>query len=172
MLLKEDDHHPSLEIVLNFVNVADTKYLSNSSYNFKKANFQGLYELLFNSDWSFLVNCNNVETACSLFYDKLNNIFSMSVPKNCRFKKRRYPPWFGSEIVHKLKVKWKLWVRYKRSKNVECYNDFKILRAEIKQEIKLSYLVYIHNIENKIHSYPNFFWQLYATLKKRILFQE
>ena len=50
-------------------------------YNFRKANFPLLYELLLTENWSILERCDNVDDARQLFYNKLYMIFDLTVSK-------------------------------------------------------------------------------------------
>nr|CAI5824104.1 unnamed protein product [Callosobruchus analis] len=68
-LVSEDAHHPSLSVVCN-MNGAIYNELTATAYNFKKANFIGLYNALTYIDWSFLSKTDDINSMCYLFYQK------------------------------------------------------------------------------------------------------
>ena len=81
-VLTEDLHHPALLITYS----AKTSKLErnnckthvNNSYvfwNFRKANIPLLYNTLEKVDWSTLKNFNDVDEACSHFYNILHSLF-------------------------------------------------------------------------------------------------
>jgi len=72
-LVNIDYHHSALSLNLNTkVDQSSVKQNITINYNFFKANFYQLYEKLCDSDWSSLKNCNNVEEAINIFYDRVN----------------------------------------------------------------------------------------------------
>ena len=71
-LVPEDKYHPGLDIIFSLRQdkscpfVPDFKF---RNYNFKKANFELMYELFFDTNWSAVYNCEEVNLACSKFYE-------------------------------------------------------------------------------------------------------
>nr|CAI5849618.1 unnamed protein product [Callosobruchus analis] len=59
-------------------------------YNFRKANYLGLYSELLEQYWQFLKTCYDVDIALKMFYDKLYHILDKHVPLY-RTYKRQYP---------------------------------------------------------------------------------
>lgn len=105
-LVAIDPHHPAIVASLKLVTKESRIKLdpSNVRYNFSKANFLLLYELLQNSNWNNLNNCAEPDEAVNLFYDILNNCIERSVPK-AKFKNNKYPPWFDSDLIRLVKLK-------------------------------------------------------------------
>lgn len=159
-LVKEDNHHPA--IVINF-NLAAEKNdslptnLLNKTYNFKKANFHGLYEALLVIDWSFLETFTDVNVACSEFYKMLYSILDLYVPyyKN---KRCNYPSWYTSDIIRNLKLKYTYLKKFRATNNQYFYQEFSRLRALIKNQVSIAYENYLSNVENSISTNPNNFW--------------
>jgi hypothetical protein len=115
VLLSEDLHHSSLLMNLS-LNVSTVKSFSNKNFkrwNFRKADFHMLYKKIASTEWSFLEDCTNVDIACSLFYNKFNNLLDTCVPKTCSGYNGCYPPWFNSSIIKNIKRKWQIWRQYK-----------------------------------------------------------
>ena len=66
-LIKEDNYHPSLSVQLTIQADKYNNFQSNAihkKYNFKKANFPRLYELLIQTDWTFLNKFSEINAAC------------------------------------------------------------------------------------------------------------
>jgi hypothetical protein len=116
ILTAEDPHHPSLCITLKHVSIANRSFcnLKYKQWNFKKANIQQLYDNLSKINWSFLHNCDNVNYACLLFYNKLYSVFDTCVAKTHCGSSKSFPPWFTANIIKMIKCKWQLWRSYKK----------------------------------------------------------
>lgn len=163
---KEDPFHPTLEIELSLINSFKTCPLNaNSYYNFKKANFFGLYSTLREIDWNCLDNVSNVEQAVDIFYENLYTTIDTFVPKSVN-KKNKYPPWFTPEIILDIRAKKRNHRLYKKTKLLQCLTDFKFLRTKIKKDIKVAYRGYIQNVERNMQRDPKEFWNFIKSKKK------
>ena len=170
VLLDEDHHHPSLEIFIKHKLSSKEKKICNGnfkSYNFRHADFALLYDMLLNVDWSFLKDITDPNKATLQLYSRLDKIFEVCVPMTKRFNKRQYPPWFTVNIKQMLKLKWKFWLKYKRFRDPAVYSKFKILRSQIKIEIKNAYNVYLEKTESNIQSDPTQFWSFVHRLRSQ-----
>lgn len=90
-LVTEDKHHPALFISLSLSTQHHNSFpvkLSHKCYNFKKANFPGLYNELFVTDWTFLTEFNSINLACDAFYTKFYAILDNHVPQYITKKKQ------------------------------------------------------------------------------------
>ena len=59
-------HHPALEILINYKQTFykfPEKY--HTSFNFRKADFNRLYNDLLNTNWSFLDTVSDADVACT-----------------------------------------------------------------------------------------------------------
>ena len=157
-LLTEDLHHPPLDVSITINTSQSENFPCNSTeiYNFKKADFPQLYELLFKIDWSFLNELTDVNNACSEFYSKLNDIFDKTVPKYVP-KQPKYPPWYTNNIVRDIKKKGILWKKYKQTKNNNIYREFSDIRKKIKDELKQAHENYLLKIQDNIKNDPKKF---------------
>ena len=142
-LVPEDPRHPPLDLYFSLQSDHNRHSGNNKpSFNFKKADFNKLYDDLCNIDWSYLSSFSHVNGACTQLYDKLNSVFLQSVPKTTP-KNTSYPPWFTGAIVKDIKQKSRLWNLYKGNNEVHYFNQFKALRSKIKRTL---------NLLKKIHS--------------------
>nr|CAH7757459.1 unnamed protein product [Callosobruchus chinensis] len=105
--VKEDDYHPALLILPKVFYKKQkifTRGAGNLLYNFRRANFHGLYDAILHTDWSFLSHFFDVDAAVQVFYDKLYEILDMYVPKS-KVMKRQFPFWYTSNIIKNIKLK-------------------------------------------------------------------
>ena len=84
-------------------------------FSFRKANFPAMYQLFQNVDWNDLDDFNDVNIAVRHFYNKVNSIFEICVPKVSSRKK--YPVWFNKAIIKDIKTKDKLRIKSRKSNN-------------------------------------------------------
>lgn len=159
-LVKEDDYHPALNICIDLKVAKQGNFPPNrefKSYNFKKANFPELYNVLSSVDWTFMRNVTSVDYALDMFYNTLYNIFDIYVPL---YKQRntQYPKWFNHDIIHIIKLKSKYHKKYISEGRIRDLNEFKRLRALAKIKIDEAYKQYMNNIENWLIAEPKSFW--------------
>ncbi|XP_063909845.1 uncharacterized protein LOC135127332 [Zophobas morio] len=159
----DDVHHPSLCIVIKSVIPLDQSFPINNleQYDFRKANFPVLYDMLYSCNWDFLDTDGSVDEICSLFYAKLHEIFDLAVPKfkiKLSTNRRQYPPWFNQEIRNAIRTKYSLHKLYKKYKTAHYYNLFKFHRSKCKVLIQNAYRMYMRKIENNISIDPKSFW--------------
>lgn len=105
-LVPEDSYHPSLIIDIS-TSIQYTNFSANTSqksYNFKKANYQALYNDLLNTDWYVLQNFNDVDSALDEFYSKFYSILDLHVPQY-NYRSQCYPKWYSKEIITNIKKK-------------------------------------------------------------------
>lgn len=166
-LVREDVFHPAL-FVIPKINLKSKNFIHNVShkaYNFRKANYLTLYNSLLDVNWEFLHSTSNINEACDKFYDKLYEMFDMHVPmyKN---SKRKFPKWYNSDIILNIRKKSKHLEKYKLYKSGYDLEEFKRLRALIKQQVDLAYREYMLNVQSSIISDSQQFWS-YAQSKKQ-----
>ncbi|KAF9411861.1 hypothetical protein HW555_009466 [Spodoptera exigua] len=101
-LVPIDEYHPPIEVLIRFpcgsvatpVPSSSSAPLSTSSrcsWNWRKADLQGLYTALQHLDWSELFLFNDIEIAIDIFYTNLYNCISLYVPvKTDRMKDSKW----------------------------------------------------------------------------------
>ena len=97
-----------------------------------------MYEKLLLVDWSVFNNFNTVEEAVSKFYQILDEIFQMHVPRKVTYV-GNYPNWFNGSIIKIVKQKKSAWKKYSKTKSPDDYLTFKTLRTQLKSKIKDAY---------------------------------
>nr|CAI5854110.1 unnamed protein product [Callosobruchus analis]CAI5854565.1 unnamed protein product [Callosobruchus analis] len=159
-LVVENMYHPSLSITCYTKSNHDNSFKANSlqnSYNFRKANFIGLYNALTYINWSFLTETNDVNIMCDLFYNMLYHTLNMYVPKYTKYK-RSYPKWYTAEIIRNIKRKHSLHRTFVRTKRSEDYVELSNLRPLVKQQIASSFDAYIQRIQDELIGDSSRFW--------------
>ncbi|KAJ8980525.1 hypothetical protein NQ317_008322 [Molorchus minor] len=158
-LLREDAYHPALIINLYDLSSKESVILPNDNkcYNFKKANYPELYNTILETDWSYLINLDDINDAVHEFYRKLYEIFDAHVPLYRNFK-HKYPHWYNSIIIKNIKKKAKALKKYKRTHNNIYLEEFKTLRSTIKEQVRAAYDNYISEIQSDISHAPKQFW--------------
>jgi hypothetical protein len=126
-------------------------------FNFRKANLLGLYDCIANCDWSFLHAVNDVNVAVGLFYEKLYDMFRQFVPLN-RANSSHYPVWYTTDIIRKLKHKFKVFKKYKKTKSRSTLIEFRTLRRDLKISNNAAYHEYISTVEQQLTHDPRCFW--------------
>lgn len=166
ILVREVRHHPALVCLSRSVSKSEKNKITemNVFYNFRKANFFGLYNSLCHIKWDFLDNIRNCDEACEAFYQKLYDCFDQFVPRT-KQTKRRYPTWFTSDIIKDVKKKGKLWQKYKHNRDPTVLTTFQHLRSKIKKDIQNSFKAYCLRLQEQIKTNPSNFWQFIKTKK-------
>lgn len=165
-LVREDSHHPTLNISVNIdlPNVTNLQCSGESVYNFSRADFMNMYHLLRNAPWDSLSEYRDVNAAFDEFYRIITDVFNITVPKTIR-RSGNYPPWFTYDIIKNLKIKsryHKLWKNYA----LTCYyKKFSNVRAKLKSDMKLAYKNYIATAECNIRNDPKQIWSFVNSRK-------
>lgn len=164
-LVPEDAYHPTLAIKfdppsLSYQNINFPTNSQNKSYNFRKANFPLLYQLISETDWGFLAAFTDVNEAVSAMYVKLYGLLDRAVPPFRPQKhKYSYPCWYTGDIIRQLKEKSRLHNKWKISKSATDFNNFKALRTSIKIKIDTAYRDFVTESEVSIVNDPKKFWK-------------
>nr|CAI5867365.1 unnamed protein product [Callosobruchus analis] len=168
-LVKKDAHHPSLSLLCNIKVDHERPFTVseiNTAYNFKRANFVGLYNALTYIDWSFLNVSKDVNDMCDSFYNKLYRLLDLYVPRYIK-KNHKYPVWYSREIIRDIKTKNNLRRGFKRNRSPGVFEEFSRVRKLVKQQISDSYKLYLQNVQNDIISNSNRFWSFIHSKSNR-----
>lgn len=93
--------HKSFELVLKIPRNSKVK---RSIYNFKKADWSGLKELLSHTPWDMAFVHNDVNESFSLWCDLFSSAVNEHIPK-CTRRNTTDHPWIDSEILTTIKKK-------------------------------------------------------------------
>lgn len=156
----EDLHHPALEFSVSLHTKAIKPCNPNKDYfyNFSKANFLSLYELIRDSDWSNLDNFEDPDLWTEHFYHLINTALDASVPKTLR-RKRKYPVWYSKDIISLIKVKDRNRKKYQKT-GLKLFADaFKQNRSTLKSLIDNAYKTYLEKVQESVVTDAQNFWR-------------
>ena len=169
-LINEDLHHPSLRVNTLITDNRHINFSGNNNnikkFNFRRADYPNLYAELLLTDWHFLNSCTDVNLACDMFYDRLTNIFEKHVPTYINHK-RKYPPWYTSEIINNIKLKNYYRKKHKQTKLVNHLEQFKRLRSLVKADIQVAYKLYLDRVESNVKNDSKYFWNYIHSKKQQ-----
>ncbi|XP_063920879.1 uncharacterized protein LOC135135671 [Zophobas morio] len=160
-LVPEDVHHPSLLIEILIETESKVKLLGNQSctkYNFRKANFQELYNAFCSLDWSYLEKIRDVEIAVDGFYDKIYQLFDNYVPK-CPITTSKFPIWFTRDIIVCIREKQRYLKLYKKFKFALYKDKVSNLRKIIRKKTREEYQKFLKVAEDTIQTDPKNLWK-------------
>ena len=158
-----DAHHPPIEINLH---VHKPTYLPANQpqrFAFRKLNYYDLIEQLNSIDW-FNELVGDVDLMTQRFYQLLNVVIARHTP--LKHQPGQYPVWFSCSVVHMLDRKRQLHREYKRTGDINVYNEFKKLRTAVKMKITRCHRKYLLSVENEMTSHMKQFWQYTKSLRK------
>jgi hypothetical protein len=155
---KLDLYHPSFNIdILDLYN----KPLKNNRslrFNFYKCDYSKINMYLKEIDWENLLNIGDINKAIDIFYNRLNECFSLFVPI-LQSKNESYPIWYSSALIKILREKAKLHRRWKKYLNPRDYDEFSLLRARQKRVQDECFHRFTQNTETYIKRSPKIFWK-------------
>ena len=169
-LVNVDEHHPVLNISLEFINKnsINLKYLSDYKYDkfdFYNSNYNMINEKISLMNWDDLFKEKNINEDIEIFYKTLFEIIDEFTPKKV-VKFSPFPKWFDKEIINLIKKKKKLHKIYKIFGDINSYRNFAELRTLCKNKAKEKYKNYISRIENNISTNSKFFWNYISDNKR------
>ncbi|CAK1596411.1 unnamed protein product [Parnassius mnemosyne] len=178
-LVNIDQYHPMLDINITFPgfwiasNVSSLQQVTprsntNIDWNWRKADFQGLYRTLIEIDWSDLLTISDINCAVQLFYDKLYEIINLFVPIKKQLSNNQryiYPNWYNVEIIKNIKNKHFHHKQFKKEGKEFNKAMFIYYREKVKKLIDCEYRKYMTVLQKNIIDDPVQFWK-YVKEKK------
>lgn len=178
-LVNIDQYHPMLDIIITFPGFWISSRVSspqqvtprsntNTDWNWRKADFQGLYRTLIEIDWSDLLRISDINCAVQLFYDKLYEIINLFVPIKKQLSDNQryiYPKWYNVEIIKNIQNKHFHHKRFKKEGKEFNKAMFIYYREKVKKLIDCEYRKYMTVLQKNIIDDPVQFWK-YVKEKK------
>ncbi|XP_013161502.1 PREDICTED: uncharacterized protein LOC106113323 [Papilio xuthus] len=135
-------------------------------YYYVDADYAIINENINSHDWLDILQGYPVNTACMVFYEKLNEIIKSNVPVRPA-KSTNYPIWFNRPLIHIFKDKEKAWIKWKKYNSIAHYEEFSILRKRFKTLSKQCFNNYIAAIEDSLKQDVKKFWSFIKTTNKK-----
>lgn len=155
----EDPHHPALtlSVTYNVTHFKKFKYSEAPRFNFKRANYIKLYDLLLVTNWSSVVECDDVDQACNVLYNIINGYFEECIPVTAA-RNSSFPLWYSFETRRLIRVK-RHYLNLSRSSALREYKDkFRDLRKQVRYSIERDFKLYIDEVNNSIQADPRKLW--------------
>ena len=159
----DSDHHP-----LTFKLHARMRRPDNvrrKVYCYKRADFQGLKDMLQSIPWDVVTSDACINTSLDLFLDTVFSAIDQYIPQ-IKLKRRSRPPWINKEIMKLVRKKKRLWKRLKSSGSQDLFRRFKELRKKTKRLINHSYSQYLQSLSDKLQDNPKHFWSFHSMKSK------
>ena len=163
-LVNVDVFHVPLEfkVELEYVH---KKFEKIMFYNYKKANYESIFNKLSLIDWENSINNTDININVHKFYDILNKIISEDVPKTLLIKDK-FPKFFSKKLKRLIKIKKIYQKKYKATKKFYHYQKFNKYRKYCKYIYNLEYNKFIENIENEVKTNQIPYWSYIGNKKK------
>lgn len=165
-----DKYHPPLDICIETARPVEDATLepsnidSSTDWNFSKADFPKLYELVEKINWDTVLSEKDVDRATERMYNLLYECFDLCIPKK---NSRRYPTWYTYDIIRDLKRKCQIHKIWKQTNDQHVYSFFKAIRADIKLRLSAAYMRHIDHIETNLSNDPRAFWKHINNLRSK-----
>ena len=158
------DHFP-VSFNIKLLSGRPRKSVSRKNYNFKKADFTALNELLKYIPW----NCAFLEEDVDICTERVNDLLlaaaDMCIP-TFTVKKKTNPPWITKEVLNKIKKKKRLWRKLKAHPSEILSRKFKELRRSVKQLVRSEYKRYLEHLSSQLKVNPKRFWSYHSIKSK------
>jgi len=155
----KSDHYTLIFDILMKIEVAKTP--SRLTYNFKRANYEGIRNELTNTN---LLSGNDiqegttiVDSMWSTFKYNLLTIIHRYVPQ-VRITNPNSAPWIDHEVIKLSQKKKRAYNKAKRSKSTSKWEKFKKIRNAVKRLTETKYKAYIMDLAGNLSSNPRKFW--------------
>lgn len=100
-------------------------------YIFEDANWEEYKALTKIND----INSNTLQERLDLLHTTINNAVPQCIPQKCILHKNKQVPWWNSIIAELIKNRKSMIRKYKKTKLQEYFQEYKKLRAKVRQEI-------------------------------------
>ena len=134
-------------------------------YNYKKANFTELIELLTYVPWNCAFLEDDVDCCADNVKDLLLTAADMCIP-HFTVKRKTNPPWINKDVLHLIKKKKKLWRQLKAEPSESLSKKFKDLRSKTKKKIRSEYYKYLWHLSGVLKENPKRFWSYHSIKSK------
>lgn len=167
-LVRVDAYHPPVCYTVTF-QTNNTPLPQNSVpiYRFTEGKYDLINSEINNIDWHSLLNNLSAELATDIFYEHIYNIIKKCVPSRPR-KTSEFPIWFTRPLIRIFKNKNKLWIKWKKYKNISDYEIFSLYRERFKKLSAKCFNDYIGSIEDGLKDDIKLFWSYVHHKKNKV----
>ncbi|KAJ8272727.1 hypothetical protein GJAV_G00092740 [Gymnothorax javanicus] len=159
-------HHAALAIDFHVPKPVRVVNSSKTVFNYRKADFDHLRNLLSRYPWSRLQYIADVDEYVEFFYEYLYSAIRESVPV-VRIRNKTFPNWYDNDLICAVKEKERARRQYKRTKHPDDYYAFSQARTLFKALRDCKYVGYVAETEDSGHNDSKRFWSFIKTKFKR-----
>lgn len=162
-----DRFHPPLSLFFSYENGNTyTDPVSSSNFNFRKANFAKLTNLISNINFDFISVNSNVDAALETFYSKIFFCIAQSVPYTLSKHCSSSPPWYNKELRALRNNRNKLWKNFLSTRSVNDYSNYLIAYNRFSALCESLYHKYLDRMQQSLISDPKRFYQFINVKRK------
>ena len=92
--------------------------------NFNKGDYKTLNEDLTQINWKELFDEKTLDECVEIFYNEIERLSNIHVPKKKYYKKSTQPPWMNRKAKKCIRKKYCAWNRYQKSQSFQAYVKF------------------------------------------------
>lgn len=162
-LVSVDPNHPPSYFTLD-LKKSKNENTTHYTYNFKNVDFEQLNSLI-ESELQISYKSKDINEQCESFYSSLHSIIDKYVPKIPIYSSN-FPRWYSPELKHLIVQKKIAHKKWKITRDLELYIEFKRLRAICLRTSILCKENFIKSVETHISKDPKLFWNYYNSLLK------
>ncbi|XP_055623163.1 uncharacterized protein LOC129766609 [Toxorhynchites rutilus septentrionalis] len=164
-LLKVDDHHKPLALIVNFCSRMEDDSSSRSELDFSRCDYHTVNNKIASLDWDRILDHTSVDNAVSTFYEQLNEIIRETVPLKAQRSRNFNQPWWTPQLRNlrnRLRKARKRFLHDKtpirRRELHEAEEKYKNLQLE-------SFRKYINALQSTFKQNPTSFWSFVRNRK-------
>lgn len=167
LLSKIDNYHPPISLTFAFeCDYIQPYSLTSQSFNFRKANFDKLNDLIGNINFDFISNDSNIDVKIATFYEHIRICFSQSIPLLPQKNFTSSPSWYTKELRSLRNRRNKLWKKYLSSKSNLDFNNYVAVYNNFSNLSESVYAIYLIQTQTDLISNPKHFFQFINSKRK------
>lgn len=159
--------HFATYIVLNIKSPLPKKFL-REIWSYKNADFNAFKTEVFNTDWSSLLNSEDINVCVQIFNNVITDLCKKYVPRKTVTVGPDDRPWFNSDIRREICLRDRLRNIYRRTKRLCDHLKFKNQRNKANNLIKVLKENYLISINDSLDfcksSNPRQYWHIIHNL--------
>ena len=157
------DEFPSDHAVLHFnVNMKQSKTYGPKRvrYNYKRADYEGLFIKLRSILSVDVANCTDVNELWSYCYNAISEAVDSTVPK-VSANRGGDAPWIDGEARHEIHRRNTAWRRAKRLGTEEAWAQYRVIRNRCKALLRSKYDHFVNSLAVTCKRNPKRFWSFF-----------
>ena len=135
------------------------------SRNLLAANYDQIRHNLLDVNWDNLLVDDHVDHLVDKFYIKMQKVIDTHV-RIVKQSPRSYPKWYDEELISLIQSKKRAYCDWKRIRTIDCFIEFKRIRAMCIRLSRSKYQDYMRSVESAVKRNIHSFWSYIKNNKK------